>query len=192
MSAMVDGFIPTLSLDEVLTVAEGPLINLYKKSVSDFEGRRNTLPKGEFSSLPQGGVKSSYLEEKSSTSKLYSWKTRGQLHLSKGKISAMAGLQEPAAETVDISKLVDWFQSKVMCSSCKTLNVTKILTSLISVYKESPFGGNLELYKYISTQYEFKRRIDKIKSTENSLNGVDYLLSKPRENVFDMETSINQ
>jgi hypothetical protein len=43
----------------------------------------------------------------------------------------MAGLQE-AAETVDINKLVNWFQSEVMCSSCKTLlNVTKILTSLI-------------------------------------------------------------
>lgn len=55
MSATVDGFISTLSLDEVFTVVEGPLINLYKKSVLDFEGRRDTRPKGEgFSSLPQG------------------------------------------------------------------------------------------------------------------------------------------
>lgn len=94
---------------------------------------------------PRGEVQSSYLEEKGSTSKLYSWKTRGHLHLSKGQISAMTGLQKPA-ETVDIRKLFDWFQSKVICSSCKTFNVTKILTSFISVYKEFPFG-NIELYK---------------------------------------------
>lgn len=38
MSATVHGFISTLSLDEVFTVVEGPLINLSKKSVLDFEG----------------------------------------------------------------------------------------------------------------------------------------------------------
>ncbi len=51
--------------------------------------------------------------------------------MSRGRISAMAAGLQKAAETVDTNKLVDWFQSKVMCSSCKTLNVTKILTSLI-------------------------------------------------------------
>lgn len=39
---------------------------------------------------------------------------------------------------------------------------------------------NLELHKYISTRYEFKRRIDKIESAGNSLNGVDYSLSNGR------------
>lgn len=46
------------------------------------------------------------------------------------------------------------------------------------------------MYKYIPTQYEFKCRIDKIKLTGNSLNGVDSL--PPRENVFNMKTSTNR
>lgn len=92
---------------------------------------------------------------KARSNKLFSWKTRGQYDLDAGKISALAGLQKPLNASPE--EVREWVLENIANPSVKASNTFTRWLRLDEVYKGAPFG-KVTAVKYISTQYDFKRR----------------------------------
>lgn len=137
VSMTTDGLLTNAPREFILRNVKTPFVEVYKKLVQD-----------------SGGNPDDYLEVKGSTERLFSWKTRGQYDLDGGAICALAGLQKPRGGHEAVRP---WVIENVANREVKALNEIHRLASLLEVYKGSPFG-DVRMLKYISTQFDFKRR----------------------------------
>ncbi len=117
---------------------------------------------------------------KGTTNALFSWKTRGQYALDHGGISAFAGLQKPRGGHEQVKT---WLLENVANDGVKTLNEIRRLSSLVEVYKGSPFLSIMDL-KYISTQFDFKRKPAQFRE--------ECIASSPWRDIAEMETYIKR
>lgn len=159
VSMTTDGLLTNAPLEFILRNVKTPFVEAYKSLVKD-----------------SGGHPDGYLELKASTERLFSWKTRGQYALDHGAICALAGLQKPRGGHEAVGP---WLLENVANRGVKTLNEIHRLTSLLEVYKGSPFG-DVRMLKYISTQFDFKRRPAPYKE--------ECVSTKPWSDVKEMET----
>lgn len=136
VSMTTDGLLTDATREFILNNVDTPFLGAFKALVED-----------------SGGRSDEFLEEKGHTDNLFSWKTRGQYALDGGSISALAGLQKPPGSPEFVSS---WVMENVANDRVKCLNQINRITSLVEVYKGSPFG-NVSVLKYISTQFDFKR-----------------------------------
>jgi hypothetical protein len=164
VSVTTDGFITDAPFEEILRDIDTPFVKAYKRCITEL-----------------GDAPEKYLELKGTSENLFSWKTRGQFDMDKGLITAMAGLQKP--KKTDHEGVKAWFVESVVNDKVKAYNKIERLLSLTSVYKGSPFGS-IEQYKYISTQYDFKRRLVK--------HSKGFLFSEAWSNVGDMSKFVKR
>ena len=165
VSMTTDGLITNCSHENIIKEIKTPLIMAFRQAVAS-----------------AGASEETYLELKTETEKLYSWKTRGQFAVDHGKISALAGLQPPEGDLTVVSK---WISEEVFSTACVTKNSQGRLSSLQEVWGGSPFR-RVEYMKYISTQYDFKREL------VLSLRSDDFLESKPWNTLKDKDRFIKR
>lgn len=137
VSMTTDGLLTTCSHETAIREIKSPLVTSFRKAVVSVKA-----------------AEESYLELKGSTQEVFSWKTRGQFALDHGEISALAGLQAPGSGVFKVVK--EWLEREVCVEGSVTQNMQCRLSSLIEVWGGSPFR-RLEYFKFISTQYDFKR-----------------------------------
>jgi hypothetical protein len=137
VSMTTDGLLTDCPRDVILREIRTPFLMALKSHIED-----------------SGQDPDSYLELKCTTNALFSWKTRGQYALDHGGVSALAGLQKPRGDHESVKA---WFLENVANDEVKTLNEIRRLSSLVEVYKGSPFLS-IMYQKYISTQFDFKRK----------------------------------
>lgn len=138
VSMTTDGLITSCGLESIIKEIKTPLIMSFRRAI-----------------VSAGALDESYLELKTETEALYSWKTRGQFSIDHGRISALAGLQAPEGDLSVVSK---WIAEEVFSEACVTKNSQGRLSSLQEVWSGSPFR-KVNYVKYISTQYDFKRML---------------------------------